>query len=1246
MRKIIFLTIILFSFFQLTILSYAIDRGSLKEEEKNKILRPGLKRILTPSLPSSEEEESPKTGPLRRILPRLRKRITQPEVVEPSPEVETTPEEETPSPQEVEETVPAATTLCLPISEVPIEFVRRASDHIERVRGTSGAPGWETAELGETVCPIYRPDIEGIAYYEFEVKPSGYIILSTGEHDFPIPQWSSSGKSVSRKLKDLASSQGKKIEKLYKLDVLAYAAEDGDGEMIASIGTLPLKIVGVNPNLVGSEECPLNEATALPIKAEKGYKVKIEGQPKLTLQFQEWDSWKELKDNFHLNPYYKAVNKHLKNRAIKEWNIRRKIESQPRLMPQGESLRIPLLKKGAKISVRGKGAKFARIRLKERLNLPPVLEITRLKKPPEDQKDVEVTITYTPEPQEAEAPGPTETMAFHIDQAPVTTYYWAGPDNRFDPVQNIILTAEQAAEQDQRDYAQYNITRSYDGKCAKTGCGATAWAMLYGYCDHQAARGDNPFWKPKYWGIYRENGGYNDTDADAPKRMADGIRNIIGEIGKQYLETVAVGYASDDCLSGMTYPRKMQEAFRYLDGRATGPMVGKLYWTTPGSDRKKYRQIAMKRIKYDKMPVMLGQAYHYNMVFGYSETKEGDSTSYEFYINDGHGGDRDWVSASCWLVGYFLPSNGAFTKNDGFAVGDTNGDGKAETIIAGDSSGVVDIFNEVGDKLSSFDGNFTQNDALAVGNVLGEVSGDRIISYPSSFTKNNGLAIGDVNGDGKEEIVMAEDSTGKVELFDDDRCIGVDRGGDNIFYFDGDFTKYDGLAVGDVTGDGKDEILIAGDGSGVVDIFSFNWAAPTRTEKIFSFDGNFTKNDGFAVGDVDGDGKEEILIAGDGSGMVDISIIKRNPDNTYRHGKIGSYDMDFTKNDGFAVKNVIGDRKEEILIAGDGSGRVDIFNLFGEKITSFDGNFTINDGLASGDIDGDGKNEVLIAGDGTGVVDIFNENGDKIGAFDWDFSQNDGFAIGDVNGDGKDEIVIAGDVSGRVDIFKYERAGDRDTKAEILIAGDGTGIVDIFDQSGKKIRSIDADFSKNDGFAVGDVNGDGWDEILVAGDVSGRVDIFNRDGERLGSFDGDFSKNDGFAVGDVLGDNRPEIIIAGDVSGRVDIFDPNGNRISSFDANFTEGDGFTVRNILGNAKAEILIAGDGSGIVDIFTIERDANNNYIAIKLDSYDLYFTENDAFALGDVNGDGINEILIGGDGTGVVDIFNAQGEKIGMI
>ncbi|MFB6256675.1 MAG: hypothetical protein ABEH58_08140, partial [Haloplanus sp.] len=78
----------------------------------------------------------------------------------------------------------------IPVEEVPTTFRRRAARFLERAVGDKAT--WpDGAELGSVAHRVERPDVEDVAYYEFEVEPVGFLVVSTGEHDGPIPHWNS-----------------------------------------------------------------------------------------------------------------------------------------------------------------------------------------------------------------------------------------------------------------------------------------------------------------------------------------------------------------------------------------------------------------------------------------------------------------------------------------------------------------------------------------------------------------------------------------------------------------------------------------------------------------------------------------------------------------------------------------------------------------------------------------------------------------------------------------------------------------------------------------------------------------------------------------------------------------------------------------------------------------------------------------------------------------------------------------------
>ena len=143
-------------------------------------------------------------------------------------------------------------------------------------------------------------------------------------------------------------------------------------------------------------------------------------------------------------------------------------------------------------------------------------------------------------------------------------------------------------------------------------------------------------------------------------------------------------------------------------------------------------------------------------------------------------------------------------------------------------------------------------------------------AYPSNLTHGVFVAGGDINGDGQADIIVGPgDGTGSspnVKVFS-----GTDGTTllANFFAFAANFTGGVRVAGGDVDGDGRADIIAgAGPGSSVVAVFSGK--DQTLLKNFFAFPG-FTGGVHVAAGDVNGDGFDDIIVgAGDGGAHVKV----------------------------------------------------------------------------------------------------------------------------------------------------------------------------------------------------------------------------------------------------------------------------------------------------------------------------------------------------------------------------------------
>ncbi len=230
-----------------------------------------------------------------------------------------------------------------------------------------------------------------------------------------------------------------------------------------------------------------------------------------------------------------------------------------------------------------------------------------------------------------------------------------------------------------------------------------------------------------------------------------------------------------------------------------------------------------------------------------------------------------------------------------------------------------------------------------------------------------------------------------------------------FFTYDKNYSGNSKIIKQDINRDGKIEILVAGNNS--VTLYDTNGLV---INTIKPFGDKFQGGISIAVANLEGSGQYSILVSPERGGS---NLIKIYNNQLFDTGKQFSAYRASATNLGVQVAagDVDGDGRDEIITgAGFGGGpHVKIFDQEGnlkKEFFAYGFNFRGGVNVAAGDVDGDGRDEIITGAGITGGphIKIFNSANQIINQwFAYDSTKRFGVKItaSDIDGDGLDEII-------------------------------------------------------------------------------------------------------------------------------------------------------------------------------------------------------------------------------------------------
>jgi len=358
---------------------------------------------------------------------------------------------------------------------------------------------------------------------------------------------------------------------------------------------------------------------------------------------------------------------------------------------------------------------------------------------------------------------------------------------------------------------------------------------------------------------------------------------------------------------------------------------------------------------------------------------------------------------------------------DSVAIGDLNGDGIQDLVVANGQQNGNGDFGEVAVLLGNGNGTFQS-----------------AVTYSTGAYGATSVAVGDVNGDGIPDLVVGNDC---LDL-QGEICAGS-IGAVSVLLGNGDGTFQPAATYAIEYGGASSVALADLRGTGILDLV---------VTDLIQDGQNYESSAGVLLGNGDGTFQPAVNYNSGGDGSSSVAVGDFNGDGIPDIVVTNSCQSESCQSDG-----TVG------VMLGNGDGTF-------QPVVTYDSGSLRSDWVATADLTGNGIVDLVVDGGAGNVVGVLLGNGD--GTFQApvtyivDGVAGGKVAIGDVNGDGIPDLAVTDACT------KLKDGACTDAKVIVLLGnGDGTFQPQIpYSTGGIGAFAV----------AIGDVNGDGRPDLVVA----------------------------------------------------------------------------------------------------------------------------------------------------------------------
>jgi hypothetical protein len=333
----------------------------------------------------------------------------------------------------------------------------------------------------------------------------------------------------------------------------------------------------------------------------------------------------------------------------------------------------------------------------------------------------------------------------------------------------------------------------------------------------------------------------------------------------------------------------------------------------------------------------------------------------------------------------------------------------------------------------------------------------------------------------------------------------------------------DGVEIGDIDGDGVNEVVATSKNPSRIHIFGIpEWDSPPRKQTI-SVLGDPAL---IALGDLDGNERTDIALTDYSSGYASFEVLLQQENGSLVWQTPYSF-ASVPSSRAIAIGDVDNDSQNELLVAteDDSPNHIFVYGWNGVDLLQQEGEYEVSDSVAAfaiDDLNNDGRNDVAVSGWPSGNIHIYyqNLNGSLLPDSPVEVLRNrnlEGICIADLNSDGLNDIIVSGSYSAYIGILMQKPSGG--------------------------FRPPTIHYLRSGGYAedvvVADVDENGVNEIIVANYYEDCIEVVSLESDGAIHHGTVFSGEDGpneMAIGNITGNDDLEIVVSNWHEGSITIY--------------------------------------------------------------------------------------------------------------